>query len=100
MCSNELFCSEARGAETAQRDVIIASPCLSGTIRTPDCVDFPAQQGKKVLYDILLGLRIESNKGHLDRFFDKYIKDAKDATGKPLYPSLDYVPSGNSFLIR
>lgn len=68
----------------------------SDDVRISDCADFPRQQGKYVLYDVLQGTDIEKIKNNLDRFFNKYVKDEQDATGGPLYPSLAYVPSGHS----
>ena len=68
----------------------------SGDVRISDCADFPGQQGKYVLIDVLRYTGIQT-KNNIERFIDKHIIDAKDATsGKALYPSLAFVPSGNS----
>ena len=66
-----------------------------GTVRVSDCADFPAEQGKYVVYDILLGADIVDVPNHLPRFFERNIANAKDASGEFLYPSLAEVPSGN-----
>lgn len=68
----------------------------SGDVRISDCADFPGQQGKYVLYDVLQGTGIVKGYNNLPPFIEKYIIDAKHATGGPLYPSLAEVPSGHS----
>ena len=68
----------------------------SGTVRVSDCPDFPGQQGKYVLQDILQAVRDMKDVVAARRFIERNIIDAQDATGKLLYPSLAYVPSGNS----
>ncbi|MGA1398181.1 MAG: hypothetical protein ACO31K_05965 [Schleiferiaceae bacterium] len=67
----------------------------SGTVRVSDCKDFPAQQGKYVLYDVLLGAGIVDLPTNLPRFFERNIEDARNPSGGLLYPSLMHVPSGN-----
>ena len=60
----------------------------SGTVRVSDCRDFPAEQGKYVLNDVLLGAGIVDMPNHLARFFERNIENARDASGS-------LVPSGN-----
>ena len=68
----------------------------SGDVRISDCADFPGQQGKYVVLDILQAVRDTKVMANHREFMNKYIIDAKAASGELLYPSLSYVPSGNS----
>ena len=68
----------------------------SGTVRVSDCADFPAEQGKYVLNDVLLGAGIVDGSHNLPRFLKNNIVNARGASGEFLYPSLAEVPSGHS----
>lgn len=68
----------------------------SGDVRISDCADYPGQKGKYVVQDILQAVRDMKDVMAAKRFIERNIIDAKDATGNLLYPSLAYVPSGNS----
>ena len=68
----------------------------SGTVRVSDCADFPGQQAKYVLIDVLLGAGIVDVKNNLPVFIKRHIENTRHASGSLLYPSLAYVPSGHS----
>lgn len=67
----------------------------SGDVRISDCVDYPGQQGKYVVMDILQAVRGTKDINNNREFMNKYIIDAKDPSGELLYPSLAEVPNGN-----
>lgn len=67
-----------------------------GDVRISDCADYPRQQSKYVVLDILQAVRDTKDINNNREFMKKNIIDAKDPSGNLLYPSLAYVPSGHS----